>query len=286
MAAATKKMNLGASRDWWIRKRIEDIPLRAQRITFPYMTRKLKDDDLVFINYGYEEEPSMDLPLSAADEPNRYFINLYHVTAHQTGIGGKQVLEVGCGHGGGASYLMRTFQPASYTGLDLNAAGIEYCRKKHDLPGLEFTAGDAEELPFEDDSFDVLINIESACLYPRFPRFLSEVNRVLRPGGHFLYADHRAAHKIPAWEADLSHAPLRMVSEKVINTEVARGIEKTMDWARYTAKRTAPALLRPLILRGHRLVQTRLQKGGGVDASDQPSGSWDHFRLYHFTTAG
>ncbi|MED5814675.1 class I SAM-dependent methyltransferase [Mycolicibacterium sp. 050232] len=282
-------MRSGATRDWWVRKWIEEIPLRAQRFTFPYMTRKLKDDDLVFINYGYEEDPPLNLPLSADDEANRYFINLYHVTAGQTDIRGKRVLEVGCGHGGGASYLMRTFGPASYTGLDLNAAGIDYCQKKHDVPGLDFTAGDAEDLPFADHSFDVLINVESGCLYPRFSRFLSEVQRVLRPGGDFLYADHRASYKIPTWETELAETPMRMVSERVINAEVARGIEKNMDWARYAAERTAPPLLRQLALRGHKEVQARLERGSvepdSVGSADPRNGSWDHFRMYHFTTA-
>ena len=91
----------------------------------------------VFLNWGYEEDPPMALPLAASDEPDRFGIQLYHRTATQVDLSGKRVLEVGCGHGGGASYLMRTLQPASYTGLDLNPAGIAYCRKKHDLAGLE-----------------------------------------------------------------------------------------------------------------------------------------------------
>ena len=284
MVTVKKKGNAGSSRNWSIRRRVEEIPARAQRFTFPYMTRKLKNDDLVFINYGYEEDPPLGLPLAPEDEANRYFINLYHVTADQADIRGKRVLEVGCGHGGGASYLMRTFAPASYTGLDLNAVGIEYCRAKHDVAGLDFTPGDAEDLPFDDRTFDAVINIESGCLYPRFPRFLSEVNRVLRPGGDFLYADYRPAHKIAAWESDLNDSGLQIISQRVINAEVARGIEKNMDWARYAAERTAPPVLRQLVLRGHKLVQTRLERGGS-ERSDSRGNAWDHFRLYHLTSA-
>ncbi|SIG06667.1 Probable methyltransferase [Mycobacteroides abscessus subsp. abscessus] len=94
------------------------------------------------------------------------------------------MLEVGCGHGGGASYLVRALQPASYTGMDLNPDGISFCRRRHDLPGLEFVQGDAEDLPFPDESFDAVINVESSHLYPHFPVFLTEVARVLRPGGN------------------------------------------------------------------------------------------------------
>src|SRR3954454_22404309 len=101
-------------------------------------------DDLVFINMGYEEDPPMALPLAASDEPNRFFIQLYHRTATQADLKGKKALEVSCGHGGGASYLVRTLEPASYTGLDLNSAGIDLCRKRHNLPGLDFVCGNAD----------------------------------------------------------------------------------------------------------------------------------------------
>ena len=153
--------------------------------------------ELLFLNYGYEEDPPMALPLAPPDEHNRYCFQQYHLTAAQVELKGKRVLEVGCGHGGGASYLMRTLHPASFTGLDLNPAAIALCRKKHMLAGLDFVRGDAEDLPFPDQSFDAVVNIESSHGYPRFSRFLAEVARVLRPGGHFLYADLRPAPGSP-----------------------------------------------------------------------------------------
>jgi ubiquinone/menaquinone biosynthesis C-methylase UbiE len=193
---------------------------------FPLLTRLLGADEVLFLNWAYEEDPPMALPLAASDEPNRFPIQLYHRTATQADLSGKQVLEISCGHGGGASYLVRTLRPVSYTGLDLNAAGIDLCRKRYNLPGLDFVHGDAEDLPFADQSFDVVINVEAAHLYPRFPRFLAEVARVLRPGGYFLYADLRPRHQIAKWEAALADTPMRMVSHEVINAQVLRGNEK------------------------------------------------------------
>ena len=168
----------------------------------------------------------MALPLAASDEPDRFPIQLYHRTATQVDISGKKVLEVSCGHGGGASYLMRTLHPASYTGLDLNTVGIEFCQKRHNLPGLDFVQGNAESLPFADQSFDAVINVEAAVHYVDFARFLTEVARVLRPGGHFLYADFRDVEGVAAWEATLANAPMRLLSEQVINAEVMRGLDK------------------------------------------------------------
>ena len=170
----------------------------------------------------------MGLPLEPSDEPNRCFIQLYHRTATQVDLTGKHVLEVSCGHGGGASYLMRALGPASYTGLDLNPAGVDFCRKRHALPGLDFVQGDAERLPFPDQSFDAVLNIEAGFCYPSLPRFLAEVARVLCPGGHFLYADLRRSDRIAQWEKELADCPMRLFSERVISDQVALGLKKSL----------------------------------------------------------
>jgi ubiquinone/menaquinone biosynthesis C-methylase UbiE len=198
------------------------------KFLYPFLTRGLADE-MMFINRGYEEDPPMAVPLSASDEPDRFCIQLYHRTASQVDLSDKRVLEVSCGHGGGASYLVRTLRPASYTGLDLNRAGIDFCRKRHNLPGLDFVQGDAENLPFHDQSFDAVINIEASHLYPQLPRFLAEVARVLRPGGHFRYADLRPRADIAEWEAALADAPMRLLSHADISAEVARGNEKVNE---------------------------------------------------------
>src|SRR5688572_9096244 len=111
---------------------------------YPYLTRRLRRDDVLFLNYAFEEDPPRALPLDAMDERNRGCIQLYHHVATQAELAGKAVLEVSCGHGGGASYLTRTLRPAGYTGLDLNRVGIAFCRERHRVEGLAFVRGDAE----------------------------------------------------------------------------------------------------------------------------------------------
>jgi len=198
---------------------------KAFRYWYPLMTRGLgPDDDVTFLNWGYEEDPPMGLPLDLADEQNRYSIQLYHQTATQVDLSGKDVLEVSCGHGGGAAYLTRTQHPKSYTGLDFNGAGVEFCKKRHQLPGLDFVQGDAQNLPFPDQSFDAVVTVDASHIFPDRERFLSEVARVLRPGGHFLYADFCNRDGIPAWEAALEAVPLRLVSKRIIDEEVLRGL--------------------------------------------------------------
>ena len=216
------------------------ILLKLLNLRFKYGYRFLSclltRDDVLFLNYGYEEDSPMALPLTASDEPDRFPIQLYHRTATQVDLGGKKVLGVSCGHGGGASYLMRTLHRASYTGLDLNTVGIEFCRKRHNLPGLDFVHGNAESLPFPDQSFDAVINVEAAINYQNVPRFFAEVERVLRPGGHFLYADIRYADEIAAWEAELANIPMRLVSDRSSMRRYARaGALKAMSGLRRTS---------------------------------------------------
>jgi len=206
--------------------RITAFPLykKAFKYWYPYMTRRMGDDDVVFLNWGYEEDPPLGLQLDDADEPNRYSIQLYHQTATQIDLTDKKVLEVSCGHGGGASFLARTLKPASYTGLDFNPDGVAFCQRRHQVPGLEFVEGDALSLPFPDNSFDAVINVEASHIYPDFAQFVREVGRVLRPGGHFLHTDFRNKEDIKSWLETLPTPPLRLVNERDISKEVVRGL--------------------------------------------------------------
>ena len=207
--------------------RVAWIPRVTQvlaKYLYPTITRLVSRDDVIFLNYGYEEDPPMALPLAAPDEPDRYPIQLYHRTATQVDLVGKRVLEISCGHGGGASYLTRTVRPASYTAVDLNPAGINFCRRRHNVAGLVFVRGNAEQLPFADESFDAVINVEASHCYAHCTRFFAEVARLLCSGGHFLYTDLRSSECVADWEATIADAPLRLLSREVINEQVVRGL--------------------------------------------------------------
>ncbi|MBL9132880.1 MAG: class I SAM-dependent methyltransferase, partial [Verrucomicrobiaceae bacterium] len=166
----------------------------------------------------------MGIDLDPADESNRGWIQLYHHVASQDELAGKNVLEVSCGHGGGASWITRTMRPAHYTALDLNPDGIAFCQRRHQLSGLVFQEGDAQQLPFADESFDTVINVEASHCYPDFPGFMREVARVLKPGGRFLYADFRFHYDFCRWMTDIEESPLKRVRTRDITDEVTRGM--------------------------------------------------------------
>ncbi len=192
---------------------------------YPFLTKRLQDEGVVFLNYAFETDPPMAIPLDPEDEPNRASIQLYHHVGMRVNFRGGNVLEVSCGHGGGASYLTRTQEPEKYTALDLNPTGIEFCKRRHQVPGLEFVQGDAQNLPFPNDTFDVVINVEASHCYPNLSKFLSEVARVLKPGGFFLYADFRFSDGIVKWETAMENAPLKLQQSRDISSKVLRGMD-------------------------------------------------------------
>ena len=74
-------------------------------------------------------------------------------------------------------------------------------------------------------ALDWVINIEASHCYPDFPGFLAEVARVLRPGGHFLYADFRFRDGLADWEQAIAAAPLPIVHSRDIRAEILRGMD-------------------------------------------------------------
>jgi len=103
---------------------------------------------------------------------------------------GQRVLDVACGPG----FLTRAFarSGARATGIDATEAFLEFARaeaRDEGLSTVEFRAGDAERLPFDDESFDVVACRAAFHHFPRPARVLGEMARVCRRGGRVLVAD-------------------------------------------------------------------------------------------------
>jgi len=171
---------------------------------YQFLAVRYRDPQWTFMNYGYRSPEAAEPPLPPADEPDRSCIQLYDVVARGASLAGRELLEVGCGRGGGAAYVARALGPRRVVAVDLSPAAIALCRRRFRQPNLAFEVGDAERLPFGDGSFDAVLNVESSHCYPHFDVFLREVRRVLRPGGHFLYADFRPQDEIAGWRAALA----------------------------------------------------------------------------------
>lgn len=183
--------------------------------------------DFLLMNHGYAHlNPSAnESPLSPEDAAQRFQIQLYHRVANAIDWRGREALEVSCGRGGGTSYIARTFEPKSIVGLDIAARAIRFCKRRYSVPGLSFRRGNAESLPFPDESFDVVLNVESSVVYENPQRFYFEAARVLRPGGHLLFADYRDQRRIERMRNQLRRTQLEMVKEEDITPNVAAALD-------------------------------------------------------------
>ena len=93
------------------------------------------------------------------------------------------ILEVGCGIGNIVHELAE--QGYDIIGRDISREAIAYGRKKY--PDIKIEVQPAEELKFEDKSFDIVLSFDLFEHVVQIDRHISEVFRVLRPGGFYMF---------------------------------------------------------------------------------------------------
>jgi ubiquinone/menaquinone biosynthesis C-methylase UbiE len=100
------------------------------------------------------------------------------------------VLDLGCGTGQLFNRLGKQYPQITGTGLDLSSKMIQIARQKNQhRPRFIYIEGNAEKLPFAEGQFDTVFNTISFLHYPHPEQVLSEVKRVLTPGGKFYLVD-------------------------------------------------------------------------------------------------
>jgi SAM-dependent methyltransferase len=220
-------------------------------------------DAWTLMNYGYADLDSGALPpaLEPGDEGERYCLQLYHHAAAPVDLRDKDVVEISCGRGGGASYLKRCLGAKSVTGVDLSTNQITFCRRVHKVPGLRFVQGAAEDIPLPDDCADAVVNIEASCLYQDTDRFFDEVRRILRAGGHFVYADIHRRCDVDTLFTKLDRSGLVTAACQDITANVVRALALDHDRREAGVRQYAPFFLRGLIRSFAGTQGTRIPNG-------------------------
>jgi fatty-acid O-methyltransferase len=152
----------------------------------------------------------------------------------------KSLLDIGCGRGGGVDLFNQNLSFSRVVGLDLNPQNIEYCT--NNIKGVEFFNNDAENLPFKDNTFDFITNVESAHCYQNIDSFFNEVKRVLKPGGFFLYTD--------VFQVDFNQSPTynslivenKLPFKKIIKEDITKNVQKACkkDYSKWKNVLTNP----------------------------------------------
>jgi ubiquinone/menaquinone biosynthesis C-methylase UbiE len=142
-------------------------------------------DNIKFLNHGYYPSYSYIKP-EHIEFKNQLSLYLFLFDEIQTS--GHSILEIGCGRGGGIDALAEYFNFKDISACDLNKEAIKFCKKTHKNK-IKFKKCSAEKLKYPNNSFDIIINVESSHCYQNPELFFNEVRRVLKPNGIFLYTD-------------------------------------------------------------------------------------------------
>lgn len=101
-----------------------------------------------------------------------------------------QVLDIGCGGGATIARISQYIQTGHLTGIDYSEVSVEMSQKLNEAEirngKIDILEASVKNMPFEDDTFDKIVTVESFYFWPDPVENLKEVRRVLKKGGVFL----------------------------------------------------------------------------------------------------
>lgn len=184
---------------------------------------------------------------------------------------GLRVLEVGVG--AGTDFVNWVRNGARATGVDLTDQGVRLTQERLALEGLEAEVrmGDAENLPFGDNTFDIVYSYGVLHHSPDTQRAIEEVHRVLKPGGNARVMIYHV-HSWVAWMVWAVHCAARLRPWKSPRWAVFHHLESpgtkayTVEEARHLFRRFSKVETRTQLGHGDLLLMTRGEKYSGAAA--------------------
>ena len=164
----------------------------------------------------------------------------YHLLSHNLNnfiitdkilISNKNILEIGCGNGGGLINIGKNFPLSKFIGIDFSAKNIKKCKKNNTYTNINFNVDNAEHLfTCNDNSYDIVINVESSHCYENIQKFYNNVYRVLKKDGIFCYTDFAQTNSWKHLEELIINNGFELIDKNDITENVLLSSKKISEY--------------------------------------------------------
>jgi len=126
-----------------------------------------------------------------------YCLHLVHLKAYQEAAllgNGKRILDLGCNNGYGSAVLGEAC--SQVVAVDVSPTAIEDAQRRFGSRGIDFRVYDGQNIPFDNQSFDMVVSFQVIEHLQDTASYLTEITRVLRPSGLALFTTPNAAIRL------------------------------------------------------------------------------------------
>ncbi|HEY2826851.1 MAG TPA: class I SAM-dependent methyltransferase [Pirellulales bacterium] len=201
--------------------------IAGQRIFLPDVAEYYQQSDAAYRLF-HSSDGALHLALNrdGSFDPAGYYAHAEIVERQIGECAAERILEAGSGNGFNTLYLARKHPGRQFVGVDLTGQHVAGAREAaHGATNLEYVEGNYESLDFAGGAFDVAFGVETFCQTDDMRRALTEMHRVLRPGGRLVVIDCFRQRPLDEFDADL-----QLAAKLVEKTTAVDGFAVISQW--------------------------------------------------------